>query len=121
MKFFLDVLKSMGTQKLKCLKAISQKVFLNHPNMYIYIYIKYCGACLGLFFDGTHWYSVPGNENEECIFCMLVMQYHYNKSWYTGNFRDLSRETVSMYKTPGDQNSFQKDWVKRNFCLVNND
>ena len=27
----------MGTQKLKCLKAISQKVFLNHPNIYIII------------------------------------------------------------------------------------
>src|SRR6218665_3233665 len=26
----------------------------------------------------------------------------YNKSWCTGTFRDLSRETVRMYKNSGD-------------------
>ena len=29
----------------------------------------------GFFYDGTRRYGVPGNENEECIFCMLVLQY----------------------------------------------
>ena len=38
--------------------------------------------------DCTRRYGVPGNENEECIFCMLVLQYHNKKLWRTGTFRD---------------------------------
>ena len=41
----------------------------------------------------------------------------YNKSWCTGTF---SREIVRMYKNRGDQNIFPKNWVERNFALVNN-
>jgi len=29
--------------------------------------------CSGLFCDGMCWYGVPGNENDESIFCMSVL------------------------------------------------
>ena len=50
-------------------------------SIYIYIYLVYthvhiCIIYTGLFCDGMRQYGVPGNENEECIFCMLVLQYH---------------------------------------------
>jgi len=41
----------METQKLKCLKDISQKVFLNQPNIYIYVSSDYSfyGIIVSLF------------------------------------------------------------------------
>jgi len=52
----------------------------------------------GFFCDGTR---APGNESEECIFCMLVLQYHIINHFVPGPSGTFSRETVKMYKNPG--------------------
>jgi len=61
----------------------------------------------GFFCDGTCWYGIPGNENEDCIFCMLVLQYHIINHGLPGPSGTFLRETVRMYENPGDQNIFQ--------------
>src|SRR6218665_1844364 len=73
------------------------------------------------FCDGTSRYGVLGNENKECIFCMLVLQYHIINHGVPAPSGTFSSETVRMYKNPGNQKIFPKNSVERNFCLVYND
>ena len=65
----------------------------------------------GFFCDSTRRHRVSGNENEECIFCMLLLRYHKINHGVPGPSGTFSRETVRMYKNPGNQNIFQKiEW-----------
>src|SRR6218665_2971192 len=52
---------------------------------------------------------------KECIFCMLVLQKHIINHCVPRPSGNFSRQTVRMYKNPGDQNMFPKNWVERNF------
>jgi len=64
------------------------------------------------FCDGTRRYSVPGNENEECTILHVSIVISYNNIMTyrdLKNSRTFSRETVRMYKNPGDQNIFPKN------------
>src|SRR6218665_4148547 len=67
-----------------------------HTYMHVHPHMHYIHT--GLFCDGTRQYGVPGNENEECIFCMLVLQYHIINLVVLGPSGTFSRETVRMYK-----------------------
>jgi len=65
----------------------------------IYIYAIYI-SIPGFFCDGTRRYSVPGNENKECILCMLALQYHIINHGVPAPSGTFSKERVRMYKNP---------------------
>ena len=48
-------------------------------------------------------------------FVGLLLWYRIINHGILGPSRNFSRETVRMYKNPGDQEIFQKDWVQKNF------